>query len=513
MNVVLLLSDSLRSCNLGCYGYGKKTSPEIDRIAQRGIRFSNAFSTINATDSSLTTLFTGKYPLSHGVLNQGLKVTEREKGYTARLTMLPELLRNHGYVTIGIDWLGRWHRRGYDFYGRVRQNPEGVEAADKQHGRSRRAVSGPFQRLSGLSVSVFSYLMSKTRDNFYYGLSDEARAAVRRWLLRNCERACVPEALTNKMAAFSDADAVTDLSIEYIRQNANKQNFFLFTHYWDTHIPYTAPRSVVKEMMSTYKYSDEKVAPIMKRLRGTRAERLIQKSIHGRRRPRTVGSVEAQYDASIRFVDKNIGRLYSALEELGILKETLVIIMADHGESMTEHEIYFTHHGLYDPTVKIPLILAGGNCPEGEVYEGMVQNFDIMPTILDFLGIDTPGIKFDGESLFKLMESNERRYAYAEQAAESRTRMIRDNNYKYIMKLDDAKCSFCQIYHSKMDELFDLVNDPYELQNIWDEQAGAPYKLKLENFINSLSKPSDFEAPSFEDERDVLERLKALGYQ
>jgi arylsulfatase A-like enzyme len=513
MNVVLLLSDALRAGNLGCYGYYKDTSPEIDRIAQKGIRFSNAFSTINATDSSLTTLFSGKYPLSHGVMNQGLQVTEREKGYTARLTLLPELLRKSGYVTIGIDWLGRWHRKGYDFYGRVRQSAEGFGAEDNSSDYTRRGGFGPGRLLSKAGVAVFSELMSLTRDNFYYGLSDKARANVRTWLLRNCERASVSAALTNKMPVFSDADAVTDLSIEHIKQFAKKQNFFLFAHYWDTHIPYTAPRSVVKELMKKYKYSDDKVAPIMKRLRGTRAERLIQKSIHGKKRPKTTGEIEAQYDASIRFVDKNIGRLYAALEGLGILKDTLVIIMADHGESMTEHEIYFAHHGLYEPQVKIPLILTGGNCPRGAVHDGFVQNFDIMPTILDFLRIEASQAGFDGQSLFKLIKLNERRFAYAEQAAPPRMRMVRDKKYKYIMRLDDAKCSCCQIHHSQTDELFDLMKDPDELHNIWDEQAAAPYKKELEDFVNSLSKPSDYQAPSFEDERDVLERLKALGYQ
>lgn len=510
MNVVLLLSDALRAGNLGCYGYDKDTSPEIDKIAQKGLRFSNAFSTINATDSSLTTLFSGKYPLSHGVMNQGLQVTDKEKGYTARLTLLPELLKQNGYVTIGIDWLGRWHRRGYDFYGRVRQ---GSEAQVNPTNYTKRRRFGPGQLSSRAGVAMFSQLMSLTRDNFYYGLSDKTRANIRKWLLRNCERADVSAALTNKMTVFSDADAVTDLSIEYIKQFAGKQNFFLFAHYWDTHIPYTAPRSAVKKLMGKYRYSDEKVAPIMRKLRGTRAERLIQKSIHGKKRPRTTGQIEAQYDASIRFVDKNIGRVYAALEGLGILKDTLVIIMADHGESMTEHEIYFGHHGLYEPQVKIPLILTGGDCPGGAVHEGFAQNFDIMPTILDFLKIEAPQAGFDGQSLFKLIESDERRFAYAEQAAAPRIRMIRDKRYKYIMRLEDAKCSCCQIHHSETDELFDLVNDPGELNNIWDEESAASYKKELEDFVNGLSKPSDFEAPSFEDEHDVLERLKALGYQ
>jgi arylsulfatase A-like enzyme len=513
MNVVLLLSDALRAGNLGCYGYDKDTSPEIDKIAQRGIRFSKAFSTINATDSSLTTLFSGKYPLSHGVMNQGLQVTEREKGYTARLTLLPELLKKNGYVTIGVDWLGRWHRKGYDFYGRVRQSPEGSGAQNNSPHYAKRRGFSPGRLLSRGGVAVFSELMSLTRDNFYYGLSGKARGKVRAWLLRQCERAGVSAALTNKMPVFSDADAVTELSIEYIKRFAKKQNFFLFAHYWDTHIPYTAPRSVVKELMRRYKYSDEKVAPIMKRLQGTRAARLIQKSVHGQKNPKTTGAIEAQYDASIRFVDKNIGRLCAALEEIGILNETLVIIMADHGESMTEHEIYFGHHGLYEPQVKIPLILTGGGCPKGVVHDGFVQNFDVMPTVLDFLGTEAPQAGFDGQSLLKLMKSNERRFAYAEQAAPPRIRMIRDKRYKYIMRLDDAKCSCCQIHHSQTDELFDLVNDPDELHNIWNEKDGAPYKKELEDFVNDLSKPSDFQAPSFEDERDVLERLKALGYQ
>ena len=100
LNIILLICDALRSSNLGCYGYNKNTSPQIDKIASRGIRFSNAFSTINTTDPSFTTIFTGKYPTSHGILHHANKITELEKRYTETLKFLPEILQEHGFVPL-----------------------------------------------------------------------------------------------------------------------------------------------------------------------------------------------------------------------------------------------------------------------------------------------------------------------------------------------------------------------------------------------------------------------------
>lgn len=109
LNVVLIVVDALRAQNLGIYGYHKDTSPNIDWLGKRGVVFDNAFSCINTTDPSVTSIFTGRYPISHGIINHGTKLTQSEVHAFLRrnIKTLPEILKSNGYITLALDWLGR----------------------------------------------------------------------------------------------------------------------------------------------------------------------------------------------------------------------------------------------------------------------------------------------------------------------------------------------------------------------------------------------------------------------
>ena len=117
-NVVLIGIDALRADHLGCYGYDKETSPNIDDLSRNGVIFENAFSCSNATDPSFTTMLSGKYPISHGIRNHGAKVTNYmlQNFYKQEIKFLSETLKDNGYKTFGIDWLGRWHKKGFEYY-------------------------------------------------------------------------------------------------------------------------------------------------------------------------------------------------------------------------------------------------------------------------------------------------------------------------------------------------------------------------------------------------------------
>jgi len=116
-NIIIIVIDALRARNLECYGYNKPTSPNLNNLAENGVLFENAFSTTNATDPSLISMFTGKYPMSSGIRNHGERMTETEKRMAMNLVTLPKILNRYGYVTLGVNWLGRWHKSGYHFYG------------------------------------------------------------------------------------------------------------------------------------------------------------------------------------------------------------------------------------------------------------------------------------------------------------------------------------------------------------------------------------------------------------
>ncbi|MFA5422250.1 MAG: sulfatase [Phycisphaerae bacterium] len=504
MNILVLVSDAMRARNLGCYGYDKNTSPCIDEIARRGILFKNAFSTINTTGPSFTTIFTGKYPSTHGIRRHGPQLSEAEKSYTPRLRFLPEILKDNGYVTMGLDWLGFWHKRGYDYYAGRPNNPTNHKSADSQNPR------GPLIRF--MAGQLLYLIQMGGRCNWYYSLPEPLRDIVRSYAIR-LNSISQADFSRKKMPLVSDSAGLSDLVIRYIKEYAGRKKFFIFVHYWDTHIPYTGPHSVAKRYYRDYKYSTRSVASVFKELGGAKAEKLVRKSVRGRL-PKTVGGIKAQYDASITYTDRNIGRIYQALDNLGILEDTLIIITADHGESLDEHGIYFSHHGLYDTDVHIPLIMQHPRLGSGAVYEQLVQHVDVVPTILELAGIDYKNEDFDGQSLLKIVDGGkwDRQFVYAEELACMQRRMIRDNKYKYIRAMDDEKCRYCERYHVRGDEFFDLQADPCELRNIINDPRSEFYKKMLNEYIASIKPVQPGEKVQFDDEELVNQRLKSLGY-
>src|ERR1051325_6210730 len=113
MNIVFIVIDTLRASRLGCYGYGKPTSPAMDRLAREGARFERAFAPGIPTTPAHTTIFTGMHPISHNIVTHGGSVD-----LDRRIPVLPELLQRSGYTTAAVDNLFNikpWLARGYEF--------------------------------------------------------------------------------------------------------------------------------------------------------------------------------------------------------------------------------------------------------------------------------------------------------------------------------------------------------------------------------------------------------------
>ena len=118
--------------------------------------------------------------------------------------------------------------------------------------------------------------------------------------------------------------------------------------------------------------------------------------------------VIAQYDAAIAYMDAAIQQILEKLRALGLEEDTIVVFTSDHGETLYDHDCYFDHHGLYDPTLVVPFIVVWKNhLPKGLRITDTMQLKDITPTLLDMMGIDT-GLPFDGRSLMPLIRGGHR---------------------------------------------------------------------------------------------------------
>ena len=156
------------------------------------------------------------------------------------------------------------------------------------------------------------------------------------------------------------------------------EDFFLFLHFWDAHIPYLPP-SPFKERFS-HRTAGRIDPLITEKLEGRPSYPLFKKNLYDflDAMP-NLDFIADLYDAEVAYLDFEINRIFEHLGERGLLEDTMVVLFGDHGENMTEHDAWFDHAGLYDSVVHVPLILwAPGQIPVAE-SSAMVTLVDVLP--------------------------------------------------------------------------------------------------------------------------------------
>ena len=171
----------------------------------------------------------------------------------------------------------------------------------------------------------------------------------------------------------------------------------------------------------------------------------------------------AQYDGAIAYMDACIQTIFNTLEAHGIFDETIVIINGDHGETLYDHECWFDHHGIYDVTLHVPLIIRyPGKVPAGKRISGFNQHKALVPTILELAEIETD-IAFDGVSLMRLVRGEAASYEsefYITECTWMRKHGWRTPEWKLIIALEPD-------FHFKPPvELYNLIEDPDENNNL-----------------------------------------------
>ena len=190
----------------------------------------------------------------------------------------------------------------------------------------------------------------------------------------------------------------------------------------------------------------------------------------------------AQYDGAVAYMDTCIQVIFNALEAKGILDETIVVINSDHGETLYDHDCFFDHHGLYDPTLHVPLIIRyPGKLPAGQRVPGYNLHQDLMPTLMELIGIES-GITFDGESLLPLVSGARTSHAaefYITECTWMRKHGWRTPQWKLIVSLEPD-------FHGKPPiELYDLIQDPLEYTNLAEQcpDVVALLRQRMEDYI------------------------------
>ncbi|ELZ45611.1 sulfatase [Halorubrum distributum JCM 9100] len=225
-----------------------------------------------------------------------------------------------------------------------------------------------------------------------------------------------------------------------------------------------------------------------------------------------MGDAKEAYDGAVRWVDQQVGRLIGYLERNELMEDTMIVLTADHGHNFGEHGIFSDNSGLYDTSIHVPLVVHHPDKP-AERVSGIVQHIDIVPTILDYAGLEIPD-DLRGNVLPAVHE-----FAFAE-TIEQTMAMIRTKDWKLIQtrKKEQLKSEYWYQDDGEF-TLYDLNEDPGEQRDVADQNLSTVRHLRkqlereLKRQTNTVQAESSKSAEIDEDELDgIQERLEALGY-
>lgn len=300
-----------------------------------------------------------------------------------------------------------------------------------------------------------------------------------RWFARGFEHIEPYGWDTSNRTELRKGEAVLASALRVLTKAANQDKpFFLFFHFWDPHTPYLPPPP-----FSRMFYSGDEKDP-----NNTSMDPVWEFEAFNRYFAEWMPDVtdiefpKAQYDAEIAYLDTCLAHLFTHMDTLGISGDTCLVITADHGEELDEHGCWFDHHGLYEPNVHIPLIL---RCPDllpaGLRVGGLTQMLDIAPTILDILGVGSLAERegMMGRSLLPLIHSPSSTqrgtadFIHLTENTWMKKRGLRTNTWKLIVPLETPDLHG----HSEV-ELYNLTNDPGELQNVAEQYPEVVNQLR-----------------------------------
>lgn len=408
--VFLVTVDTLRADHLGTYGYGRDTSPFLDRLAKESVVFERAIVQWPKTGSSFASMFTGQYPHTTGLTHKAdIRIPE---GYLT----LPEFFKSQGYTTLAV-------------------NSNGVLNTDL-----------------GWDRGFDEYLETRT----LFGLGEGSQVSYR---------------------GTMNALKVNELSVPLLEKHRADKKLFAWIHYSDPHTPYLLPPNVENPFLGDSLFVGERQVVL---------EKPEAVEIDGRK---DLKFYVAQYDANIRVVDQAVAQLVAKLGELGLLEGSLIVVSADHGESLGEHD-YFLEHGRlpYNNTLRVPLLFHWPS--SGRTARRIAQPVelvDLYPTLRELVQPKAEVAGLEGKSLVPLLgpqppspeQTAAFRFAFAGAGGGTpltHFRTVQDERWQLVFH--PATQNKKEVDLPALYELYDLSQDPLAAKNLAPENPELSRQMK-----------------------------------
>jgi iduronate 2-sulfatase len=421
MNVLFIISDDLTATALSCYGNSICKTPNIDRLAACGTRFTRAYCNATYCGPSRASFLSGYYPHATGVF-----------GYTSPRPVIgnratwPQHFKNAGYYTARV---GKIYHMGVP--GGIEQGGDGAD--DPASWTERFNSPGPEWKAPGTGETL-------------EGNPDGKKPVV------GGNTFVVVEADGDDLVHADGKTAVK--AVELIEQHA-KEPFFLAVGFVRPHVPFVAPRKYFEPFLPYDKLPLPPKVPgdwddIPKA--GINYKTSVNMKMDIRRQKKAVGG----YYAAVAYMDAQVGKVLDALEKSGQADNTIVIFTSDHGYHLGEHD-FWAKVSLREESAKVPLIVrVPGKKPA--VCDSLVELIDLYPTLANLCGLEAQS-RLQGRDLSRVFDDPQHKVrdtAFCV-APSSKGFLLRDDRWAYLQYGEDAAQGI---------ELFDMQKDPQQVTNL-----------------------------------------------
>lgn len=445
-NILWICTDQQRFDTIRSLGNPHVHTPNLDRLAADGMAFTRAYCTSPICTPSRASFLTGRYPRTTRARWNG------NSEFPADEVLITRLLADAGY---DCGLVGKLHLAG-------------------AQGRTEPRVDDGYR--------LFEW--------DHHPMPDWPDSGYQRWLAEKGEswerHYHLPppgerHAYAGMPAALHQTTWCADKCIEFLSER-RAGPWLMSVNPFDPHHPFDPPAEYLERYdpdslpLPTYREGELANKPWLQELDHKGGYHGYGLSIR-RLTPRQQRECIAAYYAMVELIDDQVGRILAALDATGQRNNTLVIFMSDHGEMLGDHGIYWKGCYFYEPLVRVPLILRWpGRVPAGRRSDALVELHDLAPFVLEAAGLPVPQ-RMQAKSIAPLLAG-----------AQHHREHVLCEYYRCLggapagangTMLCDGRFKVCVIHGSEPGELYDLENDPYEFENLWDSPAHAGLKLEM----------------------------------
>ncbi|HMC11522.1 MAG TPA: sulfatase [Pirellulaceae bacterium] len=360
-NVLFLIADDLNNL-LGCYGDPRAKTPNIDRLAARGVRFDRAYCAFPLCGPSRNSFLTGLYPNSTGILANAQIFRQTIPSQQS----MPQAFRVSGYFAARIGKLFHYNvpksigTNGHDDPGswELELNPAGVDRLEEE--------PQIFTLLPGQFGGTLSWFASPKSDEHH---TDGLEAMDAEWVLERCAK-------------------------------RKDRPFFLAVGFFRPHTPYVAPKTYFDQY-------PESQMPVVQGVKEDQADiPPAGLASYKREQDKLTDDLRRQalqaYYASISFMDAQVGRVVDALDRLGLADNTIIVFTSDHGYHVGEHGLW-QKMSLFEESARVPLLIVAPGMAKGAAAKSPIGQIDLFPTLAELCGVKTPA-NLQGQSLVPMLK-------------------------------------------------------------------------------------------------------------